>query len=93
MATATWAAAGVVTTTDGAEAVVIITDGPGAAVTAITGKLSLDSLIAIPLPGRSGELQRRERVAPMRRGRFSGHRTAERTQPSPISTAIRIRSE
>jgi hypothetical protein len=41
----------VVITTDGAEAVVIITDGPGAAVTAITDKLSLDSLIVIPLPG------------------------------------------
>ena len=92
MATATWPAAGVVTTTDGAEAVVIITDGPGAAVTAITGKLSLDSPSS-SIARAIRELQRRERVAPTRRGRFSDHQTADRAQPSPISTAIRIKSE
>jgi hypothetical protein len=52
MATDIWAAAGAATTTGGAEAVVIITGGPGAAVTAITDKHPLDSLIVIPLPGR-----------------------------------------
>ena len=76
------------TTTDGTEAAVT-TNG-----IAITDKPSLDSLIVIPLPGRSGELQRRERVAPTRRGRFSDPtERADRAQPSPISTAIRIRSE
>ena len=52
-----------------------ITGGTEAAVitsTAITDKPSLGSLIVIPLPGRSSESQRRERVAPTRRGRFSG---------------------
>jgi hypothetical protein len=51
MATDIWAAAGAATTTGGAEAVVIITGGPGAAVTAITDKYSLDSLIVIHCPG------------------------------------------
>ena|SRR5438034_6228025 len=95
MATDIWAAAGAVTTTDGAEVAAIITDGIEAAATtsiAITDKPSLNSLIVIPLPGRLSELQRRERVAPTRRGRFSLP-TADSAQPSSISTAIRIRSE
>ena len=91
MVTDTWAAAGVVTTTGGAEAVVIITDGPGAAVIAITDKTSLDSRSPFHCPGER-EWQRQERVAPTRRGRFSLP-CAEDAQPSPISTAIRIRSE
>jgi hypothetical protein len=96
MATDIWAAAGAATTTGGAEAVVIITGGPGAAVTAITDKYSLDSLIVIHCPAISG-IQRRERVAPSRRGRFNLPNTdgcdTDGGQPSPISTAIRIRSE
>ena len=73
----------------------IITGGTGGAATtniAITDRPSLNSLIVIPLPGRLSEWQRRERVAPTRRGRFSLP-TADSAQPSPISTAIRIRSE
>jgi hypothetical protein len=45
-----------------------------------------------PIARAIRELQRRERVAPMRRGRFS-FPNADGCQPSPISTAIRIRSE
>jgi hypothetical protein len=53
--------------------VVIITDGRGAAVTAITDKPSLDSPFVVSIARTMRESQRRERVAPMRRGRFSGH--------------------
>lgn len=87
------------TITDGTGDAGTITGGTGAAAItsiAITDKPSLNSLIVIPLPGRSGELQRRERVAPTRRGRFSVSCRAidsAGAQPSPISTAIRIRSE
>ena len=72
----------------------IITDGTGAAATtsiAITDKPSLDSRSPFHCPGER-ELQRQERVAPARRGRF-GPPSADGAQPSPISTAIRIRSE
>jgi hypothetical protein len=96
MATDIWAAAGAATTTGGAEAVVIITGGPGAAVTAITDKYSLDSLIVIHCPGDTRMTATRT-VAPSRRGRFNLPNTdgcdTDGGQPSPISTAIRIRSE
>ena len=94
MATAIWAAAAAVTTTDGAEAVVIITDGPGAAVTtstATTDKHSLDSLSSSHCPGDT-------RIAAAGTGRAQGRGRfslpdADVAQPSPISTAIRMRSE
>jgi len=71
-----------------------ITGGTGAAATtsiAITDKPSLDLRSPFHCPGER-ELQRQERVAPTRRGRFSLS-NADGAQPSPISTAIRIRSE
>jgi hypothetical protein len=84
-ATATDACTGGVDTTTG---------GTGAAATtsiAITDKCSLDSLSSSHCPGDT-RMQRRERLAPTRRGRFSLP-NADGGQPSPISTAIRIRSE
>src|SRR2546429_3562399 len=84
MATDIWAAADADTITDGAEAAVIITDGTeDAATTSIAGKPSLDSLIVIALPRAKRELQRRERVAPSRRGRFSERRPAGLPSPAP----------
>ena len=82
------------TITGGTGAAVIITDGTEDAVTiAITGNAFAEFAYRHPIARAIGELQRRERVAPTWRGRFSGHRTADSAQPSPISTAIRIRSE
>jgi hypothetical protein len=72
-----------------------IMGGTGAAATTNTGitdKPSLDSLIVIPLPGDTRIAAARTGRA-QRRGRFSHHRAADRAQPSPISTAMRIRSE
>src|SRR6185436_18683612 len=78
MATAIWAAAGAVTTTDGAEAVVIITDGPGAAVITITAtKPSLDSRSSSHCPGDT-------RIAAARTGRAH---TARPVQRSPNDRA------
>ena len=71
------------------------TGGTGAAATtsiAITGKLSLDSLIVIPLPGRYANCSGTNGSRPRGAARFS-LTNADGAQPSPISTAIRIRSE
>ena len=62
-------------------------------------RLSLDFAFAIPLPGRrnlGGELQRRANGSRPRGAdgsAISGVNERARLQPSPISTAIRIRSE
>ena len=77
-----------------------ITGGTGAAATTsiaiiAADKLSLDSLSSSHCPDDT-RMQRRERVAPTRRGRFSVIMQmidSAGAQPSPISTAIRIRSE
>ena len=83
------AAAAITTGGTGAGA---ITNGVTIAATTI-GKPSLQFGIAILIARAMHELQRRERVAPARRGRFSSICNAYRAQPNPISPAIRIRSE
>ena len=81
-------------------AAAIITDGTGAAVitsgatttAGITGKFFARSAVVIHCPD-DRLIAATRTVASMRRGRFSGHLTADGAQPNPISTAIRIRSE
>ena len=76
------------------------TGGPGVAATtsiAITDKHSLDSLIVIPLPGRYANYSdangSRPRGAAGSASRIPIGANTDGGQPSPISTAIRIRSE
>ena len=87
--TAVDTAAGAVTITDGTEAAAT-TNGATIAV----GKAFAVFAFVIPLPGRYANAATRT-VAPLRRGRFSDPTVndAADAQPSPISTAIRIRSE
>ena len=102
MGTATTAmdTAGAVITTDGTEVAVIITDGTGAAGTTNGTTIAAGETFAVFAfrhshcpDGRRIAVMRT--VAPSRRGRFSDPTVNDSAsaQPSPISTAIRIRSE
>ena len=92
MATDIWAAAGAVTTTDGAEVAAIITDGIEAAVTtSIAGSLRWIRL-RHPIARAIGECSGANGSRP-RGAAGSASRMPMGAQPSPISTAIRIRSE
>jgi hypothetical protein len=80
--------------TDGTEDAVI-TNGVTIAATTTTSEVSLSSLFVIPIARTTREWQRRERsrreARPVRC--FRRRLDLVGAQPSPISTAIRIRSE
>ena len=94
--TVTWAAADAVTIMDGTGAVAITRAGAIIAITT-AGENSLPFAFAIHCPGDARMAAARS-AAPRKRGRFSlccdsVFAESRGVQPSPISTAIRIRSE
>jgi hypothetical protein len=92
------------TAVDTADAVTI-TDGTGAAVTTngvitAAGEAFAASALVIPIARTIKRIAATRTVAPSRRGRFGESSSVVQSvidsagaQPSPISTAIRIRSE
>jgi hypothetical protein len=90
---------------DTAADAVTITDGTGAAVTITVGAIIAAgeafaaSALVIPIARTIKRIAATRTVAPSRRGRFDDSSSIKSViasaggQPSPISTAIRIRSE
>ena len=100
MATTAVDIAGAVTITDGTEAAVTIMAGTGAAATTNGATIVAGDSFAVFAFRHSHcpddrRMAATRTVAPSRRGRFSdpGVNDSAGAQPSPISTAIRIRSE